>query len=143
MIIKNSDIQSLVNFLVNEKLSGKTSRMRTRFVNLLNERLKEIEEFRLEIVEKYAEKDDEGKPITNDNKYKIVDMEAFNKDYDELMNEEFIIDETHSKKDMLLSVKRILESTEMEFSGQEAFLYDKWCEAFENLKYEEEASPKE
>ncbi|WP_078430489.1 DUF1617 family protein [Alkalihalobacterium alkalinitrilicum] len=143
MKLKNNDLRSLANFLVDEKLGGKASRMRTRFIKILNERLKEVEEFRIELLEKYAKKDDEGKAILTEGSYELDDLETFNKEYADLMDEEFIIDETESKREMLTHVKRILENTEKEFNGADAFAYDRWCETFENLKYEDKASPKE
>lgn len=139
MQLKNNDIRSLANFLAAEKLAGKTSRMRTRFIKILDDRLKEVEEFRIELLEKYAKKDEGGKSVLIGNKYDLNDLETFNKEFAELMDEELIIDETESKRAMLIHVKRILENTEQEFSGMDAFAYDRWCEAFENLKYEEKA----
>ncbi|WP_078428757.1 DUF1617 family protein [Alkalihalobacterium alkalinitrilicum] len=139
MKLKNNDIRSLANFLAEEKLAGKTSRMRTRFIKILEDRLKEVEEFRIELLEKYAKKDDKGKAVLNGNQYEIEDREIFSYEYNELMEEEFIIDETESKREMITHVKRILENTEKVFSGMEAFDYDRWCEAFENLTYEDKA----
>ena len=143
MKLKNSEINGLAEFLAKEKLGGKASRMRTKFLKILNEAINEIEGFRKELLEKYSKKDDEGKALIKDNSYVIEDVEAFNKEYLELMNEDFIIDETESKREMLQHIKRILDNTETEFDGAKAFQYDIWCEAFENLKYEEKSeSPK-
>lgn len=142
MKIKNSDISGLAEFLANEKLGGRASRMRTKFLKMLNEAATEVESFRNEMIEKYSKKDSEGKPLVEDNIYVFEDAEAFNKEYLELMSEEFIIDETESKREVLQHIKRILENTNTEFEGVKAFQYDMWCEAFENLKYEEKQSPK-
>lgn len=141
MELINSDIHKLIEFLTQERLNGKTSRMRTRFIKLLSERHQEIEEFRIELLQKHSEKDEKGDPLVNEGSYQLKDREAFNQEYIELMRESFIIDETASKRDMLLTIRRILEETPQEFSGADAFAYDRWCEAFENLKYEEEGSP--
>jgi len=143
MQLKNSEINGLAGFLAAEKLGGKASRMRTKFLKLLNESINETEEFRKELLEKYSKKDDEGNALIEDNSYVIEDVETFNKEYLELMNEYFVIDETHSKREVLQQVKRILENTNTEFEGAKAFQYDSWCEAFEKLKYEEKSeSPK-
>ena len=137
MKLKNEAINGLAEFLSSEKLSGKISRMRTKFLKLLNESINEIESFRKEMLEKYSKKDDEGNPLIENNSYVLEDAETFNKEYLELMKEDFIIDETNSKREMLQHIKRILENTNTEFEGVKAFQYDAWCEAFENLKYEE------
>ena len=131
MKLKNHLLKSLGDFLVNEELSGRLSRSRTRFVKLLNARLEEVERFRKELCEKYCEKDNDGKPVLNNNAYSIKDVEAFNEEYNDLMNEEFIIDETASQKEILTNVKSILDNTKQTFKGVDALLYDQWCEAFE------------
>ena len=143
MQLKNSEINGLAGFLAAEKLGGKASRMRTKFLKLLNESINETEEFRKELLEKYSKKDDEGNALIEDNSYVIEDVETFNKEYLELMNEYFVIDETHSKREVLQQVKRILENTNTEFEGAKAFQYDSWCEAFENLKYEDKSESPE
>ena len=143
MKIKNSEIKGLTEFLTKERLCGKASRMRTKFLKLLNESASETEEFRKELLEKYAKKDDKGKSLIENNSYVLEDATGFNKEYLELMNEDFIIDETESKRELLQHVERILENTETEFDGIKAFKYDAWCEAFENLKYDDKSeSPK-
>ena len=143
MQIKNSEINGLAEFLASEKLGGKASRMRTKFLKILNESVNETEGFRKELLEKYSKKDDEGEALIDNNSYVLEDAETFNKEYLELMNEEFIIDETESKREMLQHVKRILENTNTEFEGVKAFQYDQWCEAFENLKYEDKSESPE
>jgi len=143
MKLKNVDINGLAEFLASEKLVKKQSRMRTKFLKLLNEAINEIESFRKEMLEKYSKKDAEGNALIENNSYVLEDAEAFNKEYLELMNEDFVIDETASKREVLQHVKRILENTETEFDGIKAFQYDAWCEAFENLKYEDKSESPE
>ena len=143
MKIKNSEINGLAEFLASEKLVKKQSRIRTKFLKLLNESINEIESFRKEMLEKYSKKDDEGEALIDNNSYVLEDAEAFNKEYVELMSEEFIIDETESKREMLQHIKRILDNTETECEGVKAFQYDSWCEAFENLKYEDKSKSPE
>jgi len=143
MKLRNDVLSGLAEFLMKEKLGGKASRMRTKFLKLLNEAINEIEGFRKELLEKYSKNDDEGNALIENNSYVLEDAEAFNKDFLELMNEYFVIDETESKREMLQNIKRILENTEVEFEGVKAFQYDHWCEAFENLKYDDKSESPE
>jgi len=143
MKLKNGFIPELAKFLSEEKLAGKKSRMRTKFVKMLNESLQEFETFRMELITKHAKKDKKGEPLTDGNSYQIEDQELFNKEFAELLVEEFIVDETESKREILEHVKTILDNTEKEFQGQEAFQYDLWCEAFENLKYDDKSESPE
>ncbi|MDX5474127.1 MAG: DUF1617 family protein, partial [Bacillaceae bacterium] len=112
------------------------------FIKILDEREKEISQFRNEIVQKYGKKDKNGDLVIEDNQYILEDPVTFNKEMNELMSEEFIIDETESNKELLTHIRTILESSKQTFKGTDAFLYDQWCEAFENMKNEEQ-SPKE
>jgi len=143
MKLKNSEINGLAEFLASEKLVKKQSRMRTKFLKLLNESVNETEEFRKELLEKYSKKDNDGNALIETNSYVLEDAEVFNKEFLELMNEDFIIDETESKRGMLQNIKRILENTNTEFEGVKAFQYDAWCEAFENLKYDDKSESPE
>jgi len=143
MKLKNGIVPELAKFLSEEKLAGKKSRMRTKFLKLLNESVNETESFRKELLDKHSKKDDEGNALIENNSYILEDAEAFNKEFTELMLEDFIIDETESKREMLQHIKRILDNTNTEFEGVKAFQYDTWCEAFDNLKYDDKSeSPK-
>lgn len=139
MIILNVEINGLIKFLMDIELSGKQSRMRTRFCKLIGERLKEIEEERFKLIDKYVKKDEEGNFLTKEKNgiqiYDIENIESFNKEYEELMREELVIDETNERKEMLLTVRDILLNTEQTFKGQDAMNYDRYCEIFENLQY--------
>jgi len=54
----------------------------------LSQELKIFEETRFKLIEKYGERDDNGNLIQEDNHYKISDPEAFQKEYNELLNHE-------------------------------------------------------
>ncbi|SFP37387.1 Protein of unknown function, partial [Halolactibacillus halophilus] len=63
-------------------------------------------------------------------KYVIVDQQAFHDDYEELLNESFVID-GGDHQEMLKTIKRVLDECDKNFSGQEAVVYDYICEQFE------------
>lgn len=142
MKIKNFDVQELGNFLVDLKLKGQQSRMRTRFIKILQSHLDTINKEQDEIVKTYAELDENGKPKTrkegNNEYYVIKEKEQAEKEINELREEEFVIEENEENKLMLLTVKEAVFSCEKEFQGVEAFRYDRYCELFENLSYETE-----
>jgi hypothetical protein len=136
--IRNSEIRDFAMFLLDEKLSGKKSRMRTRFIKLLDERLKQIDEERLALLKEFAELDENGNVKTREDGTAIMsdeNMAKFQVEFAELMNEEFVIDETEERREMLLTIKDIVLNTEKEFSGQSAFQYDRWCEIVEAIEY--------
>ena len=81
-------------------------------------------------------KDENGKSVSyvnqnNQQVYDIADMENFNKEYNELMREDFIIEVNESNKEMITIVRDAVLECDMEFSGQEALAFDRFCEIVE------------
>lgn len=140
MKVKNTHIEKLVTFLMSLELSGKQSRMRTRFCKLLGERLKQIEDERMMLITQYGETDESGELLRtktdSGEQYHLKDVNAFSKEYSELMEEFFYIDKTLERKEMLLIVKDCVLDCELKFKGLEALEYDEWCEVFEEVEYE-------
>lgn len=128
--IQNKYLLPSINLLYDLSLKGKESRHRTRFIKLLQERLKEVEEERKQLAEEFSRKDKNGKPIIEDNKYVLENEKEFYKEFNELMDEEFII-EGANYEETLKTVKTILLECEVAFSGQDAMVYDYLCEQFE------------
>ena len=60
--------------------------------NKLKKIVEDFEEVRKSLIEKYAEKDENGEPVVEDNRYKIADQTAFAKEYSELLKEENEVD---------------------------------------------------
>jgi hypothetical protein len=141
MKIYNYEINRLYDFLLQEELVGKKSRMRTRFCKMLLERMQQISDEHQKLILEFAELDENGNPKTEptsdgkQRKYVMRDFDAFSREYDILMREEFVIEETEERKDMLLTVADIVLNSNQTFSGQDAIFYDRFCEVFENLSY--------
>lgn len=144
--IKNKYLIGLASWLNEQILPGKLSRERSRFIEILSEQLQRVEKDRIELVKKYAKKDDKEQPIVEDSKYVIEDEVSFNKEYDELINEEFMIDITPSTELRYAIIKKMVIDTDYKFgpkledSDAEKMAkirqmqdYEKWCECFENI----------
>ncbi|MFA5158735.1 MAG: hypothetical protein WC451_06155 [Patescibacteria group bacterium] len=155
---------SIQTWLENQKLHGKISRNRTRFVRLLIDRIKEINQTKQDLLAKYSEKNKEGKTVyvvgeqvetvdkngvksvefketeTTDStpspnkRYKIVDSNGFNKEWAEYIEEEMIIDVTPANAESVYAIRDLLLKSDDDFSGRGAVLYDDWCNAFEEVK---------
>lgn len=128
--IENGKLGQAISLLFDLPLKGKESRHRTKFINLLDERLKEVEKQRVELAKEHSRLDENKEPIINDGKYDIMVMEDFQKDLNELYAEEMVI-EGGDAQGMLKTVKRVLENCDLEFSGREAVIYDYLCEQIE------------
>ena len=130
--IENRYLQQAISLLFDLPLRGKQSRHRTKFIKLLQNRLKEVEEERVQLAKEYAEKDENGNPIVENNRYKITEKykEEFFKEFEALMSEELVI-EGENFKETLEVVRDILLNCDEYFSGEQAFVYDYLCEQFE------------
>jgi hypothetical protein len=136
-------LQSFLNSLM---LHGKECRERARFVKMIEGRVLEVETERVKIGEinckknkkgelVYADKD--GKETTDKNQSRsfIIDnQEAFQKELQEYLAEEFIIDITPANKQTILTVKDLILNSNKDMNGQESIAYIEWCESFEQVK---------
>jgi hypothetical protein len=141
MRLYNGELATFTTFLLSIPLSGRDSRMRSRFLRLVQDRLTEIEQARLELLTKYSNKSPEGEPLTRTEPdgttvYDISNESRplFDQEFYELRTEVFQIDELPERMDMLCSVRDAILNVEgMTFSGQDALLYDRWCEIVEEI----------
>ncbi|MGG0667628.1 hypothetical protein ABE073_03775 [Lederbergia citrisecunda] len=134
MIMKNFEVKELGDFLYKLSLKGKESRMRSRFVSMLEAHLAQVNAERQQLIDEFAKKDEKGEFLVEieDGVETLVfeNRREFNREMAILMNEDFIIEESKDKAEMIEAVKGILytygEATEM--SGDSAMLFDRFCE---------------
>lgn len=141
MEIKVYELEDFIEFLLDFELKGKDSRLRTRLVGLLSNRLEMSRQEHSDLLLEYCKKDEDGNPVTNEvedgrTAYKIDDMEEYQRQYFYLMNEDFYIEEGKDREEMLKYVKQLILNTDKTFKGEEALKYDRWCEIAESIKYE-------
>lgn len=139
MIVKNYEIAKFGEYLLELKLKGKQSRMRTRFIRLMQGQLDLVNEERSNLLIDYAIKDEDGEPVKNkdENGEEFISLEngnEYNLEIQKLMTEDFIIEETAERLDMLREVRDTILNSEEEFSGVEAMQYDRWCEIVEDIE---------
>lgn len=144
MIIKNHDIQDIGKFLLELTLKGKQSRMRSRFINLLQEHLNQVTDERQQLLDDYVKKDENGEPIMEEVdgqiSYKVGNPHEYQRELAVLMSEDFIIEETPKVMDMLTTIQEIVFGLEdMEMSGQEAMIYNNLYELVEDIGEEVES----
>lgn len=147
--VKEFAIESIADWLSNLMLHGQESRVRTRFIKIIAERAKELQEVRKTMLDDYGEKNKEGKLIYLDEKGKDTTdntkartikikkdkkMEDFQKEFTAYLEEEYIIDVRPETKDTIYGVRDLILNTKEEFSGPMAGRYNEWCDAFENIK---------
>lgn len=133
--IKNAYLGQAISLLFNLSLKGKQSRHRTKFIKLLDARLKEYAESEMELLKEYAVLDDKGEIVQTEDKkgVKLKDpgqAAECQKELEELREEELVI-EGGDAQGMLKTVKAVLDECDKEFKGAEATTYDYLCEQFD------------
>jgi len=154
--IKKTQMVGLANWLTTQKLDGARSRQRTRFIDQLVEAIKLLEKERLEVIEKYVEKekDKDGKEVwkkktgENSDSWDVPEdkVEAFTEEVKGLYAEEYTLSVTAEHKDKIACIKDIVLNTSYVFGVDEMLPpelkeqkfkevadYNVWCEAFENV----------
>lgn len=138
--IKRKYLLGLGMWLQGLSLYGRESRERTKFVEQLAEEVKENEAMRLELVNKYSEKEEDGvtpKLTGEDDKKTYVIPEdklpEFSKEVADYLDENFVMS-IEGNKERLKKVKFIVLDTNEKIDPKIASDYDKWCEAFEALQ---------
>lgn len=152
--IKNRFVFGLADFLGTTPLAGKESRERTKFIRLLSDHLMEVEKDRLEIIKRFTPLGPQGEPKTKKDATgkEVYDVPKdksgdYDKEYNELMDEEFVLDILEGNKSKFETAKKlVLETTQKfgpspedpavvkEFKFRQAAEYVEWCEAFEVVK---------
>lgn len=136
----NHELESFIEFLYGLKLSGRESRMRVRFMNLLGEKYRLFKDEHEQLLFEHSRKNDDGsikvKKLKGEEVADVLDEQAFNKDWMELLNEEVVIEQNETNKQMLLSIKDSVLNCEQEFEGDSAILHDRFCEIVEQIAYE-------
>ena len=152
--LKNRYLVGLGSWLNELQLAGKESRERTRFVNLIIARIGETDKFREAIVDKYVKKDKNGEKVKKvlENGTEVwdisgTDMKAYEKEYQDLMDDVWNLDVLEGNKEKLKVVQDIVLNTEYKFGPKEgntqeekianirqAADYEIWCDAFEEIK---------
>lgn len=155
--IKKAYLSGLATWLAKQKLEGRTSRERTRFVNSLTDAIKLLEKERQEIIGKFVEKEIDKKTKKEVWKKQTVENstnwviqkgkeEEFNAEIKGLYEEDYTLSVTAEHKDKMACIKDIVLNTKYVF-GVDDFLpepmkrekfiestdYNVWCEAFENI----------
>lgn len=152
--IANRQLEPFGKWLHDLHLDAKESRVRTRFIELLGKQLEYIERERVELIRKYAKKDEEGSPIVvidsaGRNLYDVPPEfnEKVNKEYNDLVNGNFVIPIDDSNREFFRALKDIVLETYYRFGPREgdpdnvrnaktqlAMSYHLWAQSFDGLE---------
>lgn len=142
MKIKNFMIASFAEhlFSLNYKHDTYGHRMRNKMIKILEKKNIEFHEEVKEVRSRYALKDGEGNPIIENDTYMFntEDQEKVKKEIEDIMNEDAVIEQNETNKDVLLSIKKSVQNIiPFDLEGEKAQWYDFLCDIVEQIKYEE------
>ena len=153
---KRVEVRAFQDWLIAQKLHGPASLSRTRFIKLIMDRVTEVDEQRIVIAKEHSKNkkgeivfiDKDGKKCpegTEGGRYDVKDMAKFYDEWQEYLNEDYLIDVTSANNEIINGVKAIVLNTNDEFAGREAIRYEEWCDAFLDIykKEKKNETPKE
>lgn len=139
LVLKNYLLEPLVRFLNRQELKTKISRARMRIIDILIERGNSNEKLRLELLDKYAKKGEDGKPLNENGKpvFENGNEDKANEEWRVFLIEDTIFDVLPSNEADFDMVRGILENTEEKLSDKTVPTYrdfEKVLEAFKSIK---------
>ena len=132
LVLKNLVINTVVG-LLSEPVVGKVARSRNRFILLLNDRLQEVKEAHMALLKKYGDLSDKGElQIDEENgTYKMKDKDAFEKEFDALMEQ---VLEIPCRAEQLVDfqcVHNMLANLDTKLTVAQTTIYEEIMSAFE------------
>ncbi len=119
--IRNEELVDVITFLESFELQPKVSRVRTKLVRLIRQKIDELYKDEVELLERFGKKDESGNLIQNNGNFSLLPETAaeYHKEKADLLNEGTHIDvvELHDKLPLLIGG---LEESEVKLSGKEA-----------------------
>jgi len=115
------------------------------FIKLLEDQIELLKVERQQLINDYALKDENGEIVTETKEIHNKEEEIVLFQCEEaekeaqmqimlMMNEDFIMEETADKIEMLTILQSIILNCDLEFTGNKAVLYDRFCEIFEEIE---------
>ena len=119
--IKNQDLVDVITFLEGFELTPKVSRVRTKLVKLIREKIDELYKDEVDLLQRFGKKDEEGNLVQDNGNFSLLPETAseYHKEKADLLVETSAIDvaELHDKLPLLIGG---LEDSEVTVSGKEA-----------------------
>ncbi|EAC4489587.1 DUF1617 family protein [Listeria monocytogenes] len=119
--IRNEELVDVITFLESFELQPKVSRVRTKLVRFIRQKIDELYKDEVELLERFGKKDESGNLIQDNGNFSLLPETAaeYHKEKADLLNEETHIDvvELHDKLPLLIGG---LEESEVKLSGKEA-----------------------
>lgn len=139
--IKNFQIDSVFKVL-SYPMNFQKGRVKNRFLEILREKHKAMNDSRIEMLNDFSEKDPEKKtPIIENGAYKLSaeNQQKFNEEYAKLMNEDCVIDVLPSLEKDIPIIKQLFNDSTVELNDQQIMDCNAVLEALNNYNKPEPA----
>lgn len=138
MVFEKQAIGPMVEFLQELELKNKVSRLRNKLIKKMALIVEEMEEDRVELCKEHSEKDEKGEALVVDGKYQVLNLNALDKDINELFSEKVVIESGEYSNDYS-PLFNFLDSENFneELSGIKANRYDLLLDIWEDSEITE------
>ncbi|EOH94851.1 DUF1617 family protein [Enterococcus pallens] len=133
--LKNIELGPAINFLQNLSLIGRDSRSRSKLVKLIAKAFEEYSADEKSLMKEYNLLDENGY-VLDEQKRNPRDAVMFKKEQ-EILSNDIVVIEGGMFADNLKEIPRILNEYESELSGQDAEIYDRLLDEFEENMQDE------
>lgn len=132
--LKNYHLRTMFEIL-ESPLHGQEARARNRIARLFKEKQDVLEAERIKLLDKYAKKNEKGEKILDKSgrNYEMEDIDAFQKEYKETLDDAALFDILPSNKSDFSVVKKIVLEWKKPLGLAETELYEEICQAFEKI----------
>ena len=139
--LKNSHFELLFK-IIDGDLPFTRSRRRKMFTDILGNKVREREEARMALIQKFGKKTTDGKPETVEyigengvkgTRFKLEDQEGFNKEFITLYNEEVIIDIPPSLEESIELIKDTVKNTDITVKDGEVAIVEDIIKSFDEI----------
>lgn len=121
------------NHLIDVPLHSEQAVARNRISKLVKEKFDEFEADRLDLIEKYAKRDDKKEKMLDEKgeNFLLEDQEAFERDWEILRSQEAVFDVLPSNRQYWRTIRDVVKNTKLEMDIE---LTDMWEDLLEALK---------
>lgn len=121
------------NLLIDVPLHSEQAVARNRISKLIKEKFDEFEADRLDLIEKYAKRDDKNEKMLDEEgkNYILADIEGFDRDWELLRENVAVFDILPSNRQYWRTIRDVVKNTKVEMDIETT---DTWEEIMETLK---------
>jgi|SRR6187551_218231 len=135
LVLKNLHLESIAKVL-NYPMPFQKGRTKKQFLMIIGQKAQALEKNRVDMLMDLAEKDKDGKPVIENNSYKILpdNMPKWNEEYGKMMMEDCIIDVTPSVEAIIGPVKSMILESSVALDDRDTLFIEEVIKAIDNVK---------